>query len=75
MQTEKIIKICVDPCCEAIYHNIPKKVTHCFDCNGNLIVINEQTYLKKFSNNFFQYDYNTMQYYYPNLKPVQLLLF
>lgn len=55
---EKIcIKICPDPQCEAVYHNIPKKVTYCFDCGGNIIEINESTYNKKFADNFFQYDF------------------
>jgi hypothetical protein len=61
----KNIKVCGDPHCEAIFHNIPKEVTKCNDCNGRVITINEDTYWKKYSDNFFQYDYNTMEFYYP----------
>lgn len=59
------IKICPDPGCEAVYHNCPIKHTRCNDCNGNLRLINEETYWKKFSNNWFQYDFNTGKYYRP----------
>jgi len=69
------IKICGDPHCEAIFHNIPKKVTHCADCYGNLIVINKKTYKKKFINNYFQYNFENMQYYYPYKSSTQLTLF
>lgn len=60
MDREKLcIKICPNPQCEAIYHNIPKKITNCVDCDGNIIEINEKTYNKKFVDYFFQYDYQT----------------
>ena len=59
------IKVCPVPTCEAVYFNIPKSHTKCKDCNGRVMTINEDTYWKKFSNNWFQYDYNTMEYYRP----------
>lgn len=68
---ELYIKICPNPHCEAIYHNIQKKVTKCIDCNFNIIIINKKTYYKKFYNYFFQYDYNTMNLYRPQ-KSIQL---
>ena len=69
------IKICGDPYCEAIFHNCPKKETHCKDCGGRLIEINETTYWKKYSCNFFQYDFFTMEYFRPNKLFLQLNLF
>lgn len=56
------LKVCIDPHCEAVWHNCPsgyKVATHCLDCDGNLIKINEETYRKKYAGNFFQYDYPT----------------
>lgn len=68
MSTISTIKVCPDPCCEAVYHNCPLKATKCKDCGGNIMKINEATYRKKFSLNFFQYDYNTGAY----LRPTEL---
>lgn len=61
----KIIKVCPDPGCEAVYHNCPTKQTHCIDCGGWIKKINEETYWKKFADKFFQYDFLTGQYYRP----------
>jgi len=62
------IKLCGDPHCEAVFHNIPKEVTHCSDCNGRLISINEDTWSQKYSSWHFQYDYHTGEYYRPETK-------
>lgn len=51
--------------CEAVYHNCPKKHTKCKDCGGNIIQINEKTFWKKFSTNFFQYDFTTDSFFRP----------
>lgn len=74
MQKLGLIKICPDPHCEAIYHNIPKSHTKCGDCGCTLIWINEKTYWKKFSNNFFQYDFQTGEYIRPVKTEAQLSL-
>lgn len=71
-QLKGLIKVCPDPHCDAVYHNIPKSYTKCDDCGGRVILINEQTYWKKFANNFFQYDYPTMEFYRP-VKPTNQL--
>lgn len=63
-----VIKICPNPHCDAVYHNVPKKHTRCEDCGGRIMQINEKTYWKKFSLYFFQYDFNTMEYYRPILE-------
>lgn len=68
------IKVCPDPGCGAVWHNIPKKYTKCNDCGGRLIIINKKTYSKKFINNFFQYDFETGNYY-TLQQQVQLSLF
>ena len=60
-----IIKVCPDPQCEAVWHNIPKKHTRCNDCDGRVMHINEETYWKKFANNYFQYDFETGEIYRP----------
>jgi len=54
-----LIKVCPDPNCEAIWHNIPKSYTKCNDCGGRVMLINEKTYRSKFLNNWFQYDFLT----------------
>lgn len=59
------IKICGDPHCDQVHHNTPKKKTKCLNCNGNLIVINKNTYLKKYKDLYFQVDCSTQDYYYP----------
>jgi hypothetical protein len=58
-----LIKKCVQPGCEAIFHNCPKKQTKCKDCNGSMIIINRDTYFKKYYTWFWQYDFNTMEFY------------
>ena len=65
MSETGIIKVCPDPACEAVYHNCPKKHTKCNDCGGRIMQINEKTYWRKFSNNWFQYDFKTMEYFRP----------
>ena len=60
-----VIKVCPDPQCEAVWHNCPVNQTRCQDCNGNIIKINQSTFLKKFANSFFQYDYQTREYFRP----------
>lgn len=69
------IKICGDPQCEAIYHNTPKTETRCKNCNGRLIIINEETFYKKYSQSYFQYDFVTEEYFRPEKKTMQLDLF
>jgi hypothetical protein len=64
------IKVCPNPHCDAIYHNCPKSKTRCLDCNGHIMEINQDTYNKKFSDCFFQYDYSTQDYYRPKIKVI-----
>ena len=54
-----MIKVCSDDCCSAVYHNIPKKKKRCDNCDSRLVLINEKTYIKKYINEFFQYDFRT----------------
>lgn len=61
----KVIKVCPDPGCEAVWHNCPKSHTKCNDCGGRVMRINEETYFKKFSSNWFQYDFETGEYFRP----------
>lgn len=67
MTENKLIKVCGDPHCDAIFHNTPVKHTRCRDCGGRLIKINEDTYQRKFSHYFFQYDFDTGEYFRPRL--------
>ena len=69
------IKICPDPQCEAVWHNCHTNSTKCLDCGGNIKIVNEETYWKKFSENWFQYDYNTFEYFRPVPNIQQLDLF
>jgi hypothetical protein len=62
MSNDNLIKVCGDPHCDAVYHNCSKKDTKCLDCGGSIKMINESTYLKSFSVNWFQYDRKTGKY-------------
>lgn len=53
-----MIKVCINPQCEEIAHNIDKNEKHCRNCDFIMVEINKDTYLKKFINNPFQYDYS-----------------
>jgi len=66
------IKVCGDPHCEAIFHNCPKKETKCKDCDGKLIAINSKTFWKKYSKNYFQYDWETGDYFRPEAAQLEL---
>ena len=57
-----MIKVCGDPHCEAVYHEIPKEVTRCNDCGGVLKMINDKTYTKKYAQSYFQYLNPSMEY-------------
>jgi hypothetical protein len=65
MNDELLIKVCVTPGCDAVWHNCPFKVKKCNDCGGSIKMINTKTFLKKFANNWFQYDFATGEYYRP----------
>ena len=72
LKLRETIKVCPDPGCGALYHNIPKNYTKCNDCGGRVIEINEETFWKKFSNNWFQYDFITGEYFRPQKADLQL---
>ena len=63
-----MIKVCIDPGCEEIAHNVSKKETRCRNCSMILVEINEATYRKKFINHYFQRDYSTDDH----VTPVQM---
>ena len=69
------IKVCADPTCEAVYHNIPISFKKCKDCGARVMLINEDTFWKKFSKNWFQYDFASGKYYRPQKENKQLMLF
>lgn len=60
-----LIKVCVEPGCESVYHNCDFKVKKCEFCGGSIKMINQETYFKKFSDRFFQYDQKTGEYFRP----------
>ena len=72
MIRDKSIKICVDPQCEAVWHNIPVKQTHCKDCGGRVMAVTEKAFWKQFSHNWFQYDFTTGEYLRPQIAYSQL---
>jgi len=55
-------KVCPNPHCDAVFHNCEEKDKKCKDCGTTIRKINKETYNKKFAGNFFQYDYQTMEY-------------
>jgi len=54
-----MIKVCINPHCEEVAHNINEEETRCRNCDMVLIKISEKTYLQKFIYFFFQIDYET----------------
>lgn len=60
-----VIRVCPNPNCDAIFHNVPPRKTECLDCSARTVTISEEWYWKKFSDSFFQYDYNTHEFFYP----------
>lgn len=65
-----MIKVCIDPHCEAVFHNTPREATKCKTCDGRILMINLRTYRAKYFQNFFQYDYQTGEYYRPLIFPL-----
>ncbi len=61
----KTTKVCIDPHCEEVAHNIEKKETRCRNCGMLMVEIDQKTYLQKFASNYFQYDYQTGEIYRP----------
>jgi len=66
------IKVCPEPGCSSVWHNIPKSHTKCNECDGNVIEINEETFWKKFSLKWFQYDFITKEYYRPVMEMISI---
>jgi hypothetical protein len=60
-----MIKECPDPGCETIYHNCTEKDKKCLNCGKFIKMINENTFLRKYKNWFFQYDYVTDEIFRP----------
>jgi hypothetical protein len=54
-----MIKVCVNPHCSEVAHHCEKAETRCRNCDMQLVAIDQETYLKKFADYFFQYDYQT----------------
>ena len=69
-----VIRVCPDPQCETVHHNCPPRYTHCCNCDGWIIKINEKTYWSKFAQNYFQYDVTTGEYFRPSREEAQFEL-
>lgn len=54
-----MIKICPNPHCSEIAHNIEKTETHCRNCDAVMVAINDKTYREKFIHDPLQFDYRT----------------
>jgi hypothetical protein len=62
-----LIKVCVEPTCEALWHNCPTEIKKCADCGGSIKMINQETYFKKFAFRFFQYDQPSGDFFRPKI--------
>lgn len=69
-----LIKVCVEFGCESVYHNCPEKIKKCEFCGGSIKMINQDTYFKKFSDRFYQYNQPTGEYFRPQKTKPQLTL-
>lgn len=70
-----LIKVCVEPGCESIFHNCDVKIKRCEFCSSPIKMINQETFFKKFSNRFFQYDQASGEYFRPKKIVLQYQLF
>lgn len=52
------LKVCINTQCEEVAHNCDKQETRCRNCNMLLCRIDKTTYMSKYINNCFQYDYS-----------------
>jgi len=62
-----LIKVCINSNCGEVYHNCAKKDTRCPNCGMYMGRINQSTYLKKFSDQYWQFDYQTKEIYRPKI--------
>ena len=68
LEAVKMIKVCINPQCDAVFHNCNKSDTRCNDCGGILVRISDKTYQRNFKWIYCQYDYQTMEYFSPEIK-------
>lgn len=54
-----MIKVCINPHCDEVAHNIEKKETRCRNCDMVMVQIDKSTYLKRFADRPHQIDYKT----------------
>ena len=57
------IRVCIDPHCEAVFHNCLRGETKCLDCETRTVAINQETYENKFKNSPIQYDMRTKKHF------------
>lgn len=60
-----LTKVCPDPGCSTVWHNCPKKHTRCNNCSGHIMAINAETFWKKFSLEWFQYNFQSGELFRP----------
>ena len=60
-----MIKVCPNPQCSAVYHNIEKADTRCPNCESQLVRIDNETYWKDYAKSWYQYDFKTGEYFRP----------
>lgn len=69
LHLKNLIRVCPDPCCDAVFVNAPAAQTYCPYCGANTCKIN----LKQFINNyrkekyFSVFDFETLNLYLPIL--------
>lgn len=74
MAENSLIKVCVDSGCDTTWHNCGKMDRKCRNCGNTIKTINWQTYIKKFSLDWHQYDYQSEEVFRPLQKNAQLEL-
>jgi hypothetical protein len=65
---QNLIKKCPNNTCDSIYHNCKELDKKCKNCGGSIKMINKETFQKKYVEWFFQFDYQTENYFRPNYK-------
>ncbi len=54
--------MCINPNCNEVAVNCPKKETSCRNCSSRLVDISNDLYEKKYSSSFWKIDYSKQGY-------------
>ena len=74
VKNKAMIKLCPNPKCSAVYHNIEKAETQCPNCRAQLVIIENDTYWKDYAKSWYQYDFKTGKYFRPKDPDLKIMV-